>query len=39
MFLSLTYFHSVVRERRRFGPIGWNILYDFNDSDFRVSIK
>ena len=26
-----------MRERRRFGPLGWNKFYDFNDSDFNVS--
>lgn len=39
LFLSLSYFHAIVRERRRFGPLGWAILYDFNDSDFRISMR
>lgn len=39
LFLSLSFFHAVVRERRRFGPLGWTKLYDFNDSDFRISMR
>lgn len=37
LFLALSFFHAIVRERRRFGPLGWNKHYDFNDSDFNVS--
>lgn len=39
LLMSLAFFHSIIRERRRFGPIGWNIYYDFNESDFKISMR
>lgn len=37
LMFCLSFFHSILLERRKFQMLGWNVIYPFNDSDFEVS--
>merc|ERR1719424_2021137 len=36
LLYAMYWFHAVLVDRRKFKMLGWNIPYDFNDSDFDI---
>ena len=37
LVFALAYFHSAILERRKYGAIGWNVTYQWMNSDFDTS--
>jgi len=39
LIFTVCFLHSIVIERKKFGSLGWNVRYEFNNSDLEASLQ
>ena len=38
LLFGVCFFNAIIHERKKFGPLGWNISYDWSNADLEVSM-
>ena len=39
LLFGLCFFNAIINERRKYGALGWNIIYEFSASDLEVGFE